>query len=114
MGGSPQVVRFDATTLWHLDAAEWAPSTASKADVTLRSDRTSALPSRTDVCDRPVSSSSMYQMLKYERRPSGAQNRTCAEWPVDLSACDSAPARQKSVRPDNRERLGPLGPSRSR
>src|SRR5262245_24188453 len=31
MDGSPQVVRFDATTLWHLDAAEWAPSTASKA-----------------------------------------------------------------------------------
>src|SRR5262249_883296 len=26
------VVRFDATTLWHFDAAEWAPSTASKAD----------------------------------------------------------------------------------
>src|SRR5262245_40034054 len=24
-----KVVRFDATTLWHLDAAEWAPSTAS-------------------------------------------------------------------------------------
>jgi hypothetical protein len=34
MDGSPQVVRFDATTLWHLDAAEWAPSTASKADIT--------------------------------------------------------------------------------
>jgi len=29
MDGSPQVVRFDATTLWHLDAAEWAPSTNS-------------------------------------------------------------------------------------
>src|SRR5262245_48956590 len=29
MDASPQVVRFDATTLWHLDAAEWAPSTAS-------------------------------------------------------------------------------------
>jgi hypothetical protein len=25
------VVRFDATTLWHFDAAEWAPSTASFA-----------------------------------------------------------------------------------
>jgi hypothetical protein len=25
--GSPQVVRFDATTLWHLDAAEWVPVT---------------------------------------------------------------------------------------
>src|SRR5262249_39426799 len=24
-----KVVRFDATTLWHFDAAEWAPSTAS-------------------------------------------------------------------------------------
>jgi hypothetical protein len=23
--GSPQGVRFDATTLWHLDAAEWVP-----------------------------------------------------------------------------------------
>src|SRR5215510_7836412 len=32
MDGSPQVVRFDATTLWHLDASEWAPSTASEAD----------------------------------------------------------------------------------
>ena len=31
MDGSPQVVRFDATTLWHVDAAEWAPSTASNA-----------------------------------------------------------------------------------
>src|SRR5260221_14469466 len=30
MDGTPQVVRFDVTTLWHLDAAEWAPSTASK------------------------------------------------------------------------------------
>jgi hypothetical protein len=29
------VVRFNATTLWHFDAAEWAPSTASKADLTL-------------------------------------------------------------------------------
>src|SRR5262249_26496851 len=34
MDGTPQVVRFDATTLRHLDAAEWAPSTASKADLT--------------------------------------------------------------------------------
>ena len=25
-------LRFDATTLWHFDAAEWAPSTASLAD----------------------------------------------------------------------------------
>src|SRR5262245_55332460 len=31
MDGTPHVVRFDTTTLWHLDAAEWAPSTASKA-----------------------------------------------------------------------------------
>src|SRR5262249_30531332 len=31
MDGTPHVVRFDATTLWHLDAAEWAPSTASNA-----------------------------------------------------------------------------------
>jgi hypothetical protein len=23
------VVRFNATTLWHIDAVEWAPSTAS-------------------------------------------------------------------------------------
>jgi hypothetical protein len=29
MDGTPHVVRFDATTLWHLDAGEWAPSTAS-------------------------------------------------------------------------------------
>ena len=28
------MVCFDATTLWHFDAAEWAPSTASKADLT--------------------------------------------------------------------------------
>src|SRR6516165_734450 len=32
MDGSPQVVRFDATTLWHFDAAEWAPSTASNTE----------------------------------------------------------------------------------
>jgi hypothetical protein len=25
------VVRFNATTLWHIDAVEWAPSTASFA-----------------------------------------------------------------------------------
>jgi hypothetical protein len=25
------VVRFNATTLWHIDAVEWAPSTASLA-----------------------------------------------------------------------------------
>jgi hypothetical protein len=25
-------LRFDATTLWHSDAAEWAPSTASLAN----------------------------------------------------------------------------------
>jgi hypothetical protein len=31
MDGTPHVVRFDATTLWHLDAGEWAPSTASFA-----------------------------------------------------------------------------------
>src|SRR5215472_3539710 len=28
---------FDATSLWHFDAAEQAPSTASKADITRRS-----------------------------------------------------------------------------
>jgi hypothetical protein len=32
MDGSPHVVRFDATTLWHFHAAEWAPSTASNRD----------------------------------------------------------------------------------
>jgi hypothetical protein len=37
MDGSPQVVRFDATTLWHLDAAEWAPSTASNSVVAVMS-----------------------------------------------------------------------------
>src|SRR4029453_15364671 len=31
MGGSPYVVCSNATTLWHFDAAEWAPSTASIA-----------------------------------------------------------------------------------
>ena len=25
-------LRFDATTLWHFDAAEWAPSTTSKPE----------------------------------------------------------------------------------
>ena len=30
------MVRFNATTLWHSDAAEWAPSTASLADVGIR------------------------------------------------------------------------------
>jgi hypothetical protein len=26
-------LRFDATTLWHFDAAEWTPSTTSLADM---------------------------------------------------------------------------------
>jgi hypothetical protein len=26
-------LRFDATTLWHIDAAEWAPSTTSFASI---------------------------------------------------------------------------------
>jgi hypothetical protein len=39
MDGSPQVVRFDVTTLWHFDAAEWAPSTASKAAEVIRPGR---------------------------------------------------------------------------
>src|SRR5690348_6149339 len=33
MDGSPQRGSLHATTLWHSDAAEWAPSTASKAEV---------------------------------------------------------------------------------
>src|SRR5262245_52090316 len=33
MDGSPQCGLLKATTLWHFDAAEWAPSTASKADI---------------------------------------------------------------------------------
>jgi len=45
MDGSPQVVRFDATTLWHFDAAEWAPSTASKQASTLL---------RTETIQRPI------------------------------------------------------------
>ena len=31
--GSPQRVELHATALWHFDAAEWAPSTASLADI---------------------------------------------------------------------------------
>src|SRR5258706_2250726 len=34
MDGSPQCGCSNATTLWHLDAEEWAPSTASKGDLT--------------------------------------------------------------------------------
>src|SRR5262249_21164986 len=33
MDGSPQCGLLKATTLGHFDAAEWAPSTASKADI---------------------------------------------------------------------------------
>jgi len=33
MDGSPQCGSLHATTLWHLDAAERPPSTASKADM---------------------------------------------------------------------------------
>src|SRR5262249_7767388 len=33
MDGSPQRGLLHATTLWHFDAAEWAPSTASLADI---------------------------------------------------------------------------------
>jgi hypothetical protein len=30
-------LRFDATTLWHFDAAEWVPSTTSKAEMLITS-----------------------------------------------------------------------------
>jgi hypothetical protein len=33
MDGSPQRGLLHATTLWHFDAVEWAPSTASQADI---------------------------------------------------------------------------------
>src|SRR5262249_22963124 len=33
MDGSPQRGSLHATTLWHFDAAEWAPSTASITDI---------------------------------------------------------------------------------
>jgi hypothetical protein len=36
MDGSPQRGLLHATTLWHFDAVEWAPSTASKADMAPR------------------------------------------------------------------------------
>src|SRR5258706_14469692 len=36
MDGSPQAIRFDATTLWHLHAAEWAPSISSIASKPIR------------------------------------------------------------------------------
>src|SRR5215472_9803223 len=36
MDGSPQRGLLHATTLWHFDAAEWAPSTASLADISAR------------------------------------------------------------------------------
>src|SRR5262245_1893445 len=53
MDGSPQCGLLDATTLWHFDASERAPSTASLADIcsaqrhvrfTPNSDRDSGLP----------------------------------------------------------------------
>src|SRR5262249_2278564 len=67
MDGSPQCGLLKATTLGHFDAAEWAPSTASKADIcsapnhvcfTPNSDRESgfprmvmsALPPKADSC----------------------------------------------------------------
>ena len=34
--GVPKL-RFDATTLWHFDAAEWVPSTTSKAEMLITS-----------------------------------------------------------------------------
>jgi hypothetical protein len=51
MDGSPQVVRFDATTLWHFDAAEWAPSTASNSVSDVRC--TTAFPPKAEVDPRP-------------------------------------------------------------
>src|SRR6266704_3950576 len=36
MDGSPQRGSLHATTPWHFDAAEWAPSTASKTDSVAR------------------------------------------------------------------------------
>ena len=32
-------LRFDATTLWHIDAAEWAPSTTSFASACTKPER---------------------------------------------------------------------------
>src|SRR5262249_51013136 len=49
MDGTTQVVRFDATTLGHLDAAEWAPSTASKADLTPSSGHVRFAPRKADI-----------------------------------------------------------------
>src|SRR6478752_7108230 len=58
MDGSPQVVRFDATTLWHLDAAEWAPSTASNPVLATTSADRQLIPRlRTEHCSAEVVSS---------------------------------------------------------
>jgi len=43
-----KVVRFDATTLWHLDASEWVPSTASEADAASSRSHVRFTPKRTN------------------------------------------------------------------
>src|SRR5262245_32682309 len=42
-------LRFDLTTLWHFDAAEWAPSTTSKAKELKMSKKSELLPLKADV-----------------------------------------------------------------
>jgi hypothetical protein len=55
MDGSPQRGSLHATTLWHFDAAEWAPSTASLADISERIGA-SGLRLKADVIGVPIKS----------------------------------------------------------
>src|SRR6516165_2526256 len=55
MDGPPQRGSLHATTLWHFDAAEWAPSTASLADIlTVRRLHAVAIPGLLDLPRRVV------------------------------------------------------------
>jgi len=49
MDGSPQCGLLHATTLWHFDASERAPSTASKADIRAAKSHARSTP-KADMC----------------------------------------------------------------
>src|SRR5262245_36822963 len=86
MDGSPQVVRFDETTLWHFDAAEWAPSTASYAvtrrcRLNVRFGPLCGL--KSDICRGPRSATSGPSSPQGGKLPASAQaRRTNLQCPI--------------------------------
>src|SRR5262249_31270673 len=100
MDGSPQVVRFDATTLWHLDAAEWAPSTASKAEKFDLSTRCLLCP-RKPTCATCLAMSALCQKRTHARqqmRPQSAYRAFRGRADAPDQAAASARARMERGR----------------